>query len=169
MLWVIVYDFIRAHQFQNDYVKRDNCQKVSYLKCSACGFACSKECQIENWPMHKQFCEALRNTNMEYRRSRAVINSHIMKQVNKKYQDSPLLFKIFRKEIERALFTAYYDVIANTNYLDDNLNSIFGKDKEVWFEKLQALQKKRYRHLKLSSKQLESQLVSVYGTKNVFI
>ena len=108
MLWVIVYDFIGYHQCQNDNMKRDNCQKVSYLKCSACGFAyyCCKECQIENWPMHKQFCEALRNTNMEYRRSRAVINSHIMKQVNKKYQDSPLLFKIFRKEIERALFTA---------------------------------------------------------------
>ena len=102
MLWVIVYDFIRAHQFQNDYVKRDNCQKVSYLKCSACGFACSKECQIENWPMHKQFCEALRNTNMEYGRSRAVINSHIMKEVDKiKIQDTPLTFKVFRKEIER--------------------------------------------------------------------
>ena len=118
--------------------------------------------------MHKQFCEALRNTNMEYRRSRAVINSHIMKQVNKKYQDSPLLFKIFRKEIERALFTAYYDVIAHTNYFDDVLSTIFGKDKEVWIEKLQALHKKKYKHVKQSWKQLESQLISVYGTKSVF-
>jgi len=172
MLWVIVLDFIHARHCQNDYVKRDNCQKVSYLKCSACGFAyyCSKECQTENWPKHKQFCEALRNINMEYGKSRAIINSHVMKQANEiKNQDSPLSFKIFRKEIERALFTAYYDVIAHTNYFDDDLNSIFGKDKEVWLEKLQGLQKKRYKHLKLSSKQLESQLVSVYGTKNVFI
>jgi len=103
MLWVIVYYFIRAHHCQND-----NCQKVSYSKCSACGNAyyCSKECQIENWTVHKQECEAMRNIDMEFGRSRAVINSHVMKQVNKKNQDSPLLFKIFRKEIERALFTA---------------------------------------------------------------
>ena len=90
--------------------------------------------------MHKQFCEALRNTNMEYRRSRAVINSHIMKLVKIKNQDPPLLFKIFRKEIERALFTAYFDVIEHTNYFDDDLSDYFGKDKEVWIEKLQALQ-----------------------------
>ena len=51
MLWIIVYDFIRAH----------HCQKVSYLKCSACGFAyyCCMECQLENWPMHMQFCKAI--------------------------------------------------------------------------------------------------------------
>ena len=54
------------------------------------------------------------------------------------------------------------------NYFDDDLSNIFGKDKEVWIEKLKALQKKKYKHLKLSSKQLESQLVSVYGTKSVF-
>jgi len=166
MLWVIVYDFILAHQCQNRIVKVDNCQKVSYLKCSACGNAyyCSKECQIENWPVHKQECEALRNINIEYGRSREVINSHVMKQVQIKNQDSPLLFKIFKKEIERALFTAYYDVIAHTNYFDDDLSDFFGKDKEVWIEKLQALQKKRYKHLKLTSKRLESQLISVYGT-----
>merc|ERR1712240_1006347 len=39
MLWVIVYDFILAHQCQNKNMERDNCQKVSYLKCSACGNA----------------------------------------------------------------------------------------------------------------------------------
>jgi len=165
MLWVIVYYFIRAHHCQND-----NCQKVSYSKCSACGNAyyCSKECQIEDWTVHKQFCEAMRNIDMEFGRSRAVINSHVMKQVNKKNQDSPLLFKIFRKEIERALFTAYYDVIEHTNYFDDFLSSTFGKDKEEWIEKLHLLQKKKYKHLKLSSKQLESQLISAYGTRNVF-
>ena len=171
ILWVIVLSFIVNHHCLNENVKRESCPKVSYLKCFECGFAyyCSKECQIEHWPRHKQFCEALRNTNMEYGKSRAVINRHIMKQVNKiKNQDSPILFETFRKEIERALFTAYFDVIAHTNYFDDVLSTIFGKDKEVWIEKLQALQKKRYRHLKLSSKQLESQLVSVYGTKSVF-
>ena len=122
MLWFIVYDFISAHHCQNRNVTLDNCQKVSYFKCLACGFAfyCSHECQIENLPIHKQFCEATRNINMEYGRSRAVINSHVMKQANKiKNQDSPLLFKIFRKEIERALFTAYFDIIAHTNYFDD--------------------------------------------------
>merc|ERR1719342_904951 len=166
MLWVIVYDFILAHQCLNNDMKRDNCQKVSYLKCSACGNAyyCSKECQIENWPVHKQECEAIRNIDMEFGRSREVINSHVMKQVQIKNQDSPLLFKIFKKEIERALFTAYYDVIAHTNYFDDYLSDFLDKDKEVWIEKLQALQKKRYKHLKLTSKQLESQLISVYGT-----
>ena len=139
MLGIIVIRFILAHncEIRNKNVKRDNCQEVSYLKCSACGFAyyCSKVCQIEHWPRHKQFCEALRNTNMEYGKSRAVINSHIMKQVMKiKNQDSPILFKTFKKEIERALFTAYFDVIAQTNYFDDVLSTIFGKDKEVWIE-----------------------------------
>ena len=171
MLWIIVYDFISAHQCTNKNMKRDNCQKVSYFKCSACGYVyyCSKECQKENWSIHKNYCQDIRNINMEYGKSRVVINSHIMKHVNKiKNQDSPLLFKIFRKEIERALFTAYYDVIEHTNYFDDFLSSTFGKDKEEWIEKLHLLQKKKYKHLKLSSKQLESQLISVYGTKSVF-
>jgi len=170
-LWIIVYDFISAHQCTNNDMKRDNCQKVSYLKCSACGYVyyCSKECQIENWPSHKNYCETMRIINIEYGKSRAVINSHIMKQVNKiKNQDSPILFKTFKKEIERALFTAYFDVIAHTNYFDDVLSTIFGKDKEVWIEKLQALHKKKYKHVKQSWKQLESQLISVYGTKSVF-
>ena len=107
---------------------------------------------------------------MEFARSRAVINSHIMKQVDKnKIQDSPLTFKVFRKEIERALFTTYFDVIEHTNHYDDVLNKAFGtKSKSTWMENLQALRRNRYNHLKLSSKKLESQLISVYGTRSVF-
>jgi len=95
ILWFIVGAFI----FENDY-----CQNVSYLMCSECGCAyyCSKRCQIENWPLHKNFCEATMNIEMEFGRSRAVINSHIMKEVDKiKIRVSPLTFKVFRKEIER--------------------------------------------------------------------
>jgi len=166
MLWFIVYNFIAAHNCKNSKVKRDHCRKVSYLKCSECGFAyyCSKRCQIEHWPIHKASCEILRNIDMEFARSRAVINSHIMKQIDKiKIQDSPLTFKVFKKEIDRALFTAYFGVIEQTNYFDDVLNGVFGSNKVVWIEDLQALQKKRYKHLKLSSKKLLPQLISVYG------
>jgi len=95
MLWFIVVAFI----FENDY-----CQNVSYLKCSECGYAYSrsKRCQIENWPLHKNFCKAKMNIEMDFGWSRAVINSHIMKEVDKiKIQDTPLTFKVFRKEIER--------------------------------------------------------------------
>ena len=61
ILGVIIIKFILAHHCQNWNVKRDNCEKVSYLKCSACGFAyyCCMECQLENWPMHMQFCKAI--------------------------------------------------------------------------------------------------------------
>ena len=95
MLWFIVVAFI----FENDY-----CQNVSYLKCSECGYAYSrsKRCQIENWPLHKNFCKAKMNIEMDFGWSRAVINSHIIKEVDKiKIQDTPLTFKVFRKEIER--------------------------------------------------------------------
>ena len=173
-LWLVVYLFIRAHTCFNLNEKPDeSCSKVSYLKCSECGFAyyCGKQCQIEDWPRHKNECQRVKNIDMELGRSRAVIDSHIMEQSEKiknKNGKSPLTFEIFRKEIERALFTAFYDVIAHTNYFDDALSNIFGKDKEVWIEELQALHENRYKHLKISSKQLESQLISVYGTKSVF-
>ena len=62
------------------------------------------------------------------------------------------------------MFTAYFGVIEKTNYFDD----FFGKNKIVWIEELHVLQKKRYKQLNPSSKQLEFQLISVYGTKSVF-
>ena len=81
------------------------------------------------------------------------------------------ILQFYLKPLEgnwEKFFTAYFDVIAHTNYFDDDLSTIFGKDKEVWIEKLQALHKKKYKHVKQSWKQLESQLISVYGTKSVF-
>ena len=120
--------------------------------------------------MHKSFCQRVKNIDLELGKSREVIHRHIMKQSDKnKNGDSPPTFKIFRKEIERALFTTYFDVIEHTNYYDDILNDAFGiKNKSAWMENLQALRRNRYKHLKLSSKKLESQLISVYGTKSVF-
>ena len=172
ILWVIVLSFIVNHHCLNENVKRESCPKVSYLKCLECGFAyyCSKECQIENWPMHKSFCQRVKNIDLELGKSREVIHRHIMKQSDKnKNGDSPPTFKIFRKEIERALFTTYFDVIEHTNHYDNVLNKAFGtKSKSTWMENLQALRRNRYKRLKLSSKKLESQLISVYGTKSVF-
>jgi len=170
MLWAIVLNLIITHHCQN--VNRESCPKVSYLKCLECGYAyyCSKQCQIEHWPRHKNFCQRMKNIDKELGRTRAVIHNHIMKQSDEnKNGDSPPTFKIYRKEIERALFTAYFDVIEHTNYYDDVLNDVFGtKNKSAWMENLQALRRNRYKHLKLSSKKLESQLISVYGTKSVF-
>ena len=45
---------------------------------------------------------------------------------NIKIQDSPLTFKIFRKEIEKALFKAYFDVIEEV--IDET-----GNDKNNFF------------------------------------
>ena len=58
---------------------------------------------------------------------------------------------------------AYFGIIEQTNFFDDVLNEVFGSNKVVWIKDLQALQKKRYKHLKLSSKKLLPQLISVYG------
>merc|ERR1719378_888373 len=114
----------------------------------------------------------MKDIDKELGRTRAVIHNHIMKQIDENKNgdgDSPPTFKIFRKEIERALFTAYFDVIEHTNYYDDDVNEVFGtKNKSAWMENLQALQRNRYKHLKLSTKKLESQLISAYGTKSVF-
>ena len=122
--------------------------------------------------MHKNFCQQVKNIDWALGKSREVIHRHIMKQSDKNKNgdgDTPPTFKIIRKEIERALFAAYFDVIEHTNYYDDVLSGVFGtKNKSAWMENLQALRRKRYKHLKLSSKKLESQLISVYGTKSVF-
>ena len=172
MLWLIVLSFIGTHRCLNVNVKGDRCSKVSYHKCLECGWAyyCSKQCQIEHWPRHKDFCQRVKNIDEDMGKIRAVIHRRIMEQGDKnKNGDSPPTFKIFRKEIERALFTTYFDVIEHTNYYDDILNDAFGiKNKSAWMENLQALRRNRYNHLKLSSKKLESQLISVYGTRSVF-
>merc|ERR1719342_1819387 len=162
-LWAIVFNFIMTHRCMNKTLGR--CPKVSYLKCSAWGFAyyCSKQCQIDSWPIHKTYCQNIKNSDKEFGRSRAVIHSHFLKQVDKNRNgDSLLTADIFRKEIERALFTAYLSVVEHTNYLDDYLNMIFSKNKREWIGELQALKRNRYK-LKLSSEKFISQLISVYG------
>ena len=106
---------------------------------------------------------------MELEKSRAVIQSYSFKRAFSKNEGSLLSFKVFVQEIERALFMAYFSVIENTNYFDDKMNNIFRTtNKDYWIKGLKSLQRKRYKKLKISRHKFESQMVSVFGTKNVF-
>jgi len=168
MLGYIAENFVIDHACG----KSNSCKGVGYLKCSECRFTyyCSKQCQYNHWWFtHRYECQGIKAKYLELERSRAVLQSHILKQVSCNNGESPLTFEVFVQEIERALFHAYFSVIENTNYYDDNFNMYFlTKSKSAWMKGLKALQRKRYKPLKISASELESQLKTVFKTKDVF-
>jgi len=166
-LWVVVETFITGHRCRNS----KDCLNFTYLKCSECKYSyyCSKECQIQDWPRHKLFCQHVKRIKMELDSSRAVFQTFIQKQLNYDEEKSPPTFEIFTQEIERALFNAYFSVIEHTDYFDEAFKrNICTEGKRSWIKSLKSLQKKRYKEAKISLKKLEAQLIEVFGPEARF-
>ena len=123
---------------------------------------CRKQCQNEDWPRHKLICQDIRNKYLELEKSREIIQSYV-KQASSNNEGPQLTFKVLLQEIQRALFTAYFSVIESTNHFNEQLNEWFCiENKSQWIPELRSLQRKRYKHLKVSSKKLESQIISSF-------
>jgi len=163
-LWVVVEFFICEHRCRR-------CRNLTYLKCSVCknSHYCSRQCQIEDWPTHKLYCQDVKRQNVELESSIAVFQTLIMKQLNYNNGESLLTFEVFIQEIERTLFTAYLSVIEDTNYFDDLLNRDFVTTcKRIWMKSLKSHLRRRYKNAKISSKKLEAQMINAFGSKARF-
>jgi len=166
-VWVIVEYFINDHRCRNF----KNCHQVTYLKCSVCKHAyyCSEQCQTMDWPKHKLHCQVIQRSNFDLDGLRSATQYFILKKINHKYGEHYLTFEVFVKEIERALFSAYFPVIEQSYFYDKVMyESLHTPYKEVWMKNLSILKRKRYKRVERNSKYLEAQMIDAFGLDGKF-
>ena len=120
-------------------------------------------------PKHKLHCQVIQRSNFDLDGLRSATQYFILKKINHKYGEHYLTFEVFVKEIERALFSAYFPVIEQSYFYDKVMyESLHTPYKEVWMKNLSILKRKRYKRVERNSKYLEAQMIDAFGLDGKF-